>query len=279
MKPSLTAGIIGAILTLVCAAIPTLFWFSGGLSGEHAFATLFPIGIGIILLVLAVGYAPINGIIWVVLFEKKSWRAIPWMLLSLGGALLIPFIPVFVLFLVYDWRSCLNVALVFGILIGFIVLLSSLLHKYDKTLVLSTFTFSFLLVGIILAASGFVLSIGNAVNTPGTYILMVIGGIGLGIVGLGFGLAAFLVYVASPRERSSVASPDTISIPDVTAGSEINSTDAPAHELKPNPRTITNILGVSSCLVGIGFVGVLALIGTVIAFILWLFRDFSLDFF
>jgi hypothetical protein len=248
------------------------------LSGEHAFAILLPIIIGIILLVLAIGYAPVNGLIWAVLFGKKSWRAIPWMLLSLGGALLIPFIPVFVLFLVYDWRSCLNVALVFGILVGFIVLLGSLLRKYDKALVLSAFTFFCLLVGIILAASGFALSIGNAVNTPGTYVLMVVGGIGLGILGLGFGVAAFLVYVASPRERASVAPPDTTSIPGVTAGSEINSTDSLTLERKPDPRTITNILGVSSCLLGIGFVSVLAFIGAAIAFILWLLRDFSMDF-
>jgi hypothetical protein len=278
---SLVAGFIGAIAAFICASVPTLFWFTGGLSGEHAFAILLPIVVGIVLLVLAVGYALVNGAIWAVQFGKKSWRAVPWMALSLGGAFLIPILPVLVLFWASDWRSCLNATLVLGALIGFVVLVNALLRKYDKSLVLSAFTFTFLLAGIILAASGFALSVGDTSNRS---ILMVVGGIGMGIVGLGFGVAAFIVYVVSSPGSTGAVPSGSYGDPEITTGSDLRLADVSesgvvSSERGPDSRTVASILGAGSCLLGIGFIGALAFIIAAIVFILWLFRDFSMTLF
>jgi hypothetical protein len=273
-KPSLGAGIIGTIAAFLCAFIPTLFWFSGGLSGEHAFALLFPIIIGIFLMVIAAGYALVNGIIWALIFGKKSWRGAFWMALSLGGAFLIPILPILILFLINDWQSCLKAMLVPVFLIGFVVLVGSLLRRYDKSLVLSAFTLFFLGTGSILAISGFILSVLDAVNTPSVYILMLIGGIGLGIIGLGFGGATFFVYVITPRKHPDStpldppARPDEDIIDDQTQKADLS-------HCKLDARTVASILGVCSCLLGIGFVGIVTLINAVIALIWWLFKDFS----
>jgi hypothetical protein len=276
----LVAGLAGVILALVCAVLPTLFWFSGGLSGEHAFALLLPIVTGIVLLGLGITYAPVNGIIWAVLVWLKSWRAIPWMLLSLGVALTIPFIPVLVLLWASDWKSCLYTILVLLSGIGFTALVGFLLRKFDKRLVLSGFTIFFLLAGTILAVNGLLLSLGDAVNTPAGFILMLVGGIALGLIGLGFGLVTAFVFLAHPREPAVDIEPATPGDPEATADPDTGLVDVPegglaARKRRANIQLTANLLGIGSCLLGLGFIGILALIIVVIAIIWWMFKDFS----
>jgi hypothetical protein len=224
------------------------------------------------LLFLAAGYAVVNGIIWAVLFGRKSWRGIPWMAFSLGSAFLIPISPVLLLFLANDWQSCMKSIFIPGTLIGLAVLLNVLLREYDKSLVFSASAFFCLLTGTVLAINGLTLSILEGSNIPQGNILMLIGGIGLGIIGLGFGVLAFFAYVLNSQKS---ADPTPI---DISNEFDIQEQGIVASVRKPSSRRAAAIFGVGSCLLGIGFLGSLALIIAAVVAILWLFKDFSPNF-
>jgi hypothetical protein len=178
------------------------------------------------------------------------------------------------------WPYCLGAALFIG---GAIVLLRFLDRKYGKIAIALAFATASLLA--LLAGTGLTLSgIGGMLNSSKA-IRWLVPGLVVGILGLGSGLVAGIVYLAirsGATSSSSLDAPEKVTAPGQSATPTNASVGSPAQAPvssthRPPLKATLGITCLLSAVLGALFIIVVILMIVGLALLVWLFRDLDLN--